>query len=196
VDSVARKTGWLGKYVYEAEHVSIQLVGLAIALALFQSSLMDLLMHVAKEDHLMSGLVHAIAKIKHDRDQFVHFCHIVRSHVVNTVPETLIKQLVRDAVSMEMQMVDELKQLSIGQVTIQNTNVEFEEIKNRVAFRADILLRTFGCPAMFGVPDSLTWIEVIYQKELKLDQPVLKVQKPKAAPKPVEQQALSFDADF
>jgi ribonucleotide reductase beta subunit family protein with ferritin-like domain len=188
--------GWLGKYVYEAEHVSIQLVGVAIALALFQSSLMDLCIHVAKEDHLMTGLVHSIAKIKHDRDQFVHFCHIVRSHVVNTVPESLIKQMVSDAVSMEMQMVDELKELSIGQVTIGNTNVEFDNIKKRVAYRADGLLRSFGCKTVFGISDPLIWIEAVYQKELKLDQPVLKVQKPKAAPKPMEQRVLSFDADF
>jgi hypothetical protein len=107
---------------------------------------------------IASGFVHYVAKIKQDVESFITFyLSLLQKHVVTKVPDSVVSAMIREAVSLECQLLSDLDEMSGGAGFVQVTadiKVEFEKVKNGVRARAADCAKVYGPGVSANVPTS------------------------------------------
>ncbi|KAJ3333336.1 hypothetical protein HDU91_002947, partial [Kappamyces sp. JEL0680] len=153
---MARKTGWIEKYITDSKgHFSTQLASYIAYLSIFNSSINAMIFYLAKDrdEPLLPGLVHAAAKLRQDHDSFVAFYLGLQKHIVNKVPQQFLSTMIGEAVSIEREIVQDLSDLVVGSVTFGSSPLEFEKLKTLVLNRGDAACKALGIPLLFSKPD-------------------------------------------
>lgn len=108
-----------------------------------------------------------MAKVKQDVDSFVIFyLSLLQKHVVTKVPDAMVAAMIREAASLECQVVSNLDEMSGGAGFVQmnaDIKVEFEKVKMGVRARASEVSKWFGegVSAIVGKPaieDPMQWV--------------------------------------
>ena len=168
MSAVQAKVAWVQRYLTDSAHpISMRLVSLAIYNSIVQNAMYDIIFYLSQSDEpLLQGLVHGIAKIRHDHQHYFESTLILQRSLVNTPSVEQVHAMVADAVRLEHQMVDELKALCGGTLSLVKA-IPVKELKQRQEALADEALMRLGFPALFKVQDPLRWISSFADKEAK-----------------------------
>jgi hypothetical protein len=182
--STTSKEGWIQKYITDCPKTpfAARLTAFIVYLQMFSSSLAMIAFHLGKDraepllpgmiflfsqhksltdllfSNLASGFVHYVAKVKQDVESFITFyLSLLQKHVVTKVPDSMVSAMIREAVSLECQLVSDLDEMSGGAGFVQVTadiKVEFEKVKNGVRARAAECAKVYGPGVSANVPTS------------------------------------------
>ena len=173
-----------------------RVVSYMIYLSVFDNAIWGLIFHLF-DSQIMPGLVHAAAKIKHDRASFVNLLNVIRGHLVNPVEKAAIHEVLAQAVKIEMEMLSEFKELALGKLDL-GRNVDFDLLNQKILFDANRTCSMLNVSALFSVTKNpMVWIDGAYEKEHNRYEENKAVKVVKNTPvKNKEQLAFSLDADF
>lgn len=211
--STTSKEGWIQKYITDCKNTpfAARLSAFIVYLGVFSSSLAMIVFHLGKDrsEPVLPGFVHFMAKVKQDVDSFVIFyLSLLQKHVVTKVPDAMVAAMIREAASLECQVVSNLDEMSGGAGFVQmnaDIKVEFEKVKMGVRARASEVSKWFGegVSAIVGKPaieDPMQWVNGVFMKErdryAKHDAFVHAKNNVKKSAVESTVATLSFDADF
>jgi ribonucleoside-diphosphate reductase subunit M2 len=196
MNSVSRKQAWVMKYLSDSDApFGVRLHSLIISSSIFDTTIFSLVFYLAR-NNLMPGFVKAVAKVRQDREAFTAFYLRLLSHMVNKPDESLVRQMVSEAVLIEHESVSDFKKMSSSKLSFGELAVSFEELRVRCSCTGDHVLNMLGFKGMYGAKDQLDWIDQIYEKAInrrnnKMEEIV------KNTPKKFEEKTeFTIDADF
>jgi Ribonucleotide reductase, small chain len=166
VSSIKKKTAWIQRHISDSgDHFSMRLLALAIYNKVFGTGLLSLLFHLGQEELKLPGLVHAGAKMRHDFETYFQALLIIRKDVIAKPSQGSVYAMVRGAVKMEQDLVDEVQKLCSSLELPLPINAS--AIKLRVECVADETLKSLGYAPMFKTKDPMPWIKTFADKEAK-----------------------------
>ena len=198
MNSVAKKMAWVERHLVDTkDSFAKRIVSYMIYLSVFDSAVWSLIFHLF-DPLVMPGLVHAAAKVKQDRASFVGLLSVIREHLVNTVSKSDIQQILSEAVGIELDLIEELKELALGKLQLGDREVNFELLKQKILFDSGRVCSMLKVSPVFEVKvDPMSWIDVAYAKERSRYEEKKAVKIVKNTPiKTKESLSFTMDADF
>jgi ribonucleotide reductase beta subunit family protein with ferritin-like domain len=210
LSGIGRKAGWTEKYITDSmtfalnlgsAHFSVKLAAAIVYLSVFNSSIFTMIFYLSKDldEPLLPGLVHATAKLRQDMEMFTNFYLGLQKHIVNKVPQATISAMIREAVSIERDICQELSELIINSVTL-GSPIEFENVKMQVFTKGDAIAKLLRIGSIFNNSDPLPWVQTAYAKERdrynKHEVFISSVAKAKKEVETESSRTLSFNMDF
>ncbi|KAJ8331217.1 hypothetical protein O5D80_000777 [Batrachochytrium dendrobatidis] len=203
-------TEWARTHMTRSEEpFALRVTSLAIFQAIHQVSLRDIIAFIAgpetstlpvtsSESHLLHGVVHAMHKIHHDQLQYLSFLALIQSNLVRRADTQLVHLMARAAVAAEHTLIDDVFNLSTGNILLCGKIVPKEALKGRIEFLTDMCLTTMGYPAMYHVQDPIPWISVLHVREAKKGSADTHTTQTVVSAKPnmQEDHAFTVDEDF
>lgn len=170
VSMIQKKTAWIQRHISDSgDHFSMRLIALGVYTKIFLTTLQTIIFQLVKvkdgeEIVKLPGLVYSVAKLKYDMGNYFEAVRIIRKDIVKIPSEASVHSMVRGAVAIEQQFVDEIKSLCGARLELFEP-LNDELIKLRVESVADSTLKSLGYGRLFKTKDPMPWIEVFAKKE-------------------------------
>lgn len=188
-DSIKRKAEWARKWIAEGDFVQRLIAFACVEGILFSSSFASIFW--LKKRGLMPGLAHSNELIARDesshRDTAIM---IYRNHIVNKLPKNKVKDIIRDAVNVEADFIDECLPYKLK-------GMNADMMRDYVKFVADHLCDALIDEKIYNVENPFSWMNLISLEGKKnfFEKRVSQYAKQSVITSK-EENNIEFDADF
>ncbi|KAJ3415380.1 Ribonucleoside-diphosphate reductase subunit M2 [Chytridiales sp. JEL 0842] len=225
---VSKRQAWIQRHLTESRKpFATRLAAFAVHNMIFNNAAATILMHLAAptlanaRDRPMPGMIHGLAKVDIDHNRYVKFGKTLLNHCANKVTQSVMQELVMEAVNIEKEMAQELLGAVGGvttgtaaafsasmSLTICGSDVSLAKLSARVEMVADQLMTIMGFKPIYAnsnlskEKESLRWIDQVLEAEVRKDEPVVEEKKterkaPPQASSSIEQSFTpTYDADL
>jgi len=153
IPSVATKAAWAEKWIGSSSSFAHRLLAFACIEGIFFSGSFCSIFWLKKRG-LLPGLCFSNELISRDEGLHTDFACLLYSKVVNKLPQSVVHDIVREAVDIERSFVCDALPVSL-------IGMNKESMSTYVEFCADRLLTALGVKKLYNVRNPFEWMELI-----------------------------------
>lgn len=191
IPCIKKKADWAMKWINSDASFAQRLIAFAAVEGIFFSGAFCSIFWLKKRG-LMPGLTFSNELISRDEGLHTDFaCLLYRDHIVNKLPENLVKEMISEAVEFEMEFITEALPVSL-------IGMNAEMMKEYIKFVADRLMLELGFSEIYHSQNPFDWMELIslQGKTNFFEKRVSEYQKAGIMTASKSEQGFNLNADF
>ncbi len=153
LECVAKKADWALRWIKNGNFAERLVAFAAVEGIFFSGSFCSI--YWLKKRGLMPGLTFSNELISRDEGVHCDFaCHLYTKHLINRLPETVVTQIIRDAVEIEKEFVTDA-------IPVDLIGMNSKLMCQYIEFVSDRLLAALGCNKIYNVENPFPWMDMI-----------------------------------
>ncbi|TPX62442.1 ribonucleoside-diphosphate reductase [Spizellomyces sp. 'palustris'] len=172
--SISKKTAWVQRHITDSsEHFSVRLAALAIYNAVFQSTVVACLLHLAAPKRsattptapFLPGLIRGLARLNRDNETYYRFCNLLGSILVNRPPTSTIHMMANEAAQVQKQVFADMLSICGGTINLLGHPIDAAQMEQRIRHVTDRTLVGMGFSKLYKAENPLPWMDEVLATE-------------------------------
>jgi ribonucleoside-diphosphate reductase beta chain len=153
LECVAKKADWALRWIKNGSFAERLIAFAAVEGIFFSGSFCSI--YWLKKRGLMPGLTFSNELISRDEGVHCDFaCHLYTKHLINRLPESVVLNIIKDAVEIEKEFVTDA-------IPVDLIGMNSKLMCQYIEFVSDRLLAALGCKKIYNVENPFPWMDMI-----------------------------------
>lgn len=153
LECVAKKADWAMRWIKNGSFAERLIAFAAVEGIFFSGSFCSI--YWLKKRGLMPGLTFSNELISRDEGVHCDFaCHLYTKHLINRLPESVVLNIIKDAVEIEKEFVTDA-------IPVDLIGMNSKLMCQYIEFVSDRLLAALGCKKIYNVENPFPWMDMI-----------------------------------